>query len=150
MPSPRVPAADPLPKRNPHAERAHPGNTGSLGSATTEEQASERPADSRTTDAPAPGTTSGPRANEPRPAAPPGGHTGGGTLPGEPEQTDAAAPPLPKRQPQTHIAPQLTDASPAVPAYDQDRDLPATTVGLNWGAWQSGTRAAEQEEDEAP
>lgn len=66
------------------------------------------------------------------------------------EQTDPAAPPLPRRAPQTHLAPELAEPAAAPTPYRPENDATPEQVAASWGAYQRGTRAAEQHPDHGP
>lgn len=51
-----------------------------------------------------------------------------------PEAGDA--PRLPKRRPQTHMAPQLAEPAPTRPGYDPAGDRSPKEVAATWGSWQ--------------
>ncbi|MGW7517831.1 nitrate- and nitrite sensing domain-containing protein [Streptomyces sp. NPDC054796] len=55
-------------------------------------------------------------------------------------RTDHGAPPLPVREPQKNLAPQLAQPSAPLPAYDPATDVSPETVGANWSAWQAAGR----------
>ncbi|MDT0321892.1 sensor histidine kinase [Streptomyces millisiae] len=57
--------------------------------------------------------------------------------------TDPAAPPLPKRRPRSHIAPQLAVPARMAPARPLAGDLSPAQISAAWGAWQSGINSAE-------
>ncbi|MFD3524568.1 nitrate- and nitrite sensing domain-containing protein [Streptomyces sp. NPDC058653] len=46
------------------------------------------------------------------------------------------APRLPKRRPQTHMAPQLAEPAPTRPGYDPAGDRSPEEVAATWGSWQ--------------
>lgn len=82
---------------------------------------------------PAPAPAPAPAPVPPQPEAPgPERAAAGGVV-----ETDPSAPALPRRQPQTHLAPQLARPAAPPPAVDPAADVDPATVGANWGAWQA-------------
>ncbi|MEV8424514.1 sensor histidine kinase [Streptomyces niveus] len=75
-------------------------------------------------------------AGEQRTSLPVRTHTGSEDAGTGPVPGAASAPRLPKRRPQSHMAPQLAEPVPARPGYDPAGDRSPEEVAATWGSWQ--------------
>ncbi|MFD6989377.1 nitrate- and nitrite sensing domain-containing protein [Streptomyces sp. NPDC059943] len=63
-------------------------------------------------------------------------NTGSSAAATGPAPEAGGAPRLPKRRPQTHMAPQLAEPAPTRPGYDPAGDRSPEEVAATWGSWQ--------------
>ncbi len=63
-------------------------------------------------------------------------NTGSAAAATRPAPEAGDAPRLPKRRPQTHMAPQLAEPAPTRPGYDPAGDRSPEEVAATWGSWQ--------------